>query len=190
MCITTFEKERFKNLYEKGKDKIKDLESQIAEFRTELLKLKRCKNKISQKLKANEDKLSRLNDENIVLKHEIIALKDNWLNRDTIIKFKECEFGKLNNENTSLQIKLQDLNQRENNNTCTSSRFSCERCEKRTNLKTELRDHVRNIHQIHQSSQTVVIKVSEVSTVTHDDFESEVAIPCMIAKEFDICKEE
>ena len=182
---STFEKERFKNLYEKGKDKIKDLESQIAEFRTELLKLKSCKNKISQKLKANEDNLSRLNDENIVLKHEITALKDNLINSDKIIKFKECEIGKVNNENDSLQIKLQNLNQREINNTCTSSRFSCELCEKRTNLQTELRDHVRNIHQKHQSSQTVEIKVSEVSTVSHDDFESEEAIPCMIAKEFE-----
>ena len=70
------DKKRLETVHEKDKDKIKELENQIASFRSELLTGKHDKNKISQKNKALEEELSSIKDDRNKVKEENIVLKE------------------------------------------------------------------------------------------------------------------
>ena len=166
--VISDENKRLKDLYEKGKQKSKDLEAEISDFRSELLKVKNERNKSNQKVKTLEVEVSKQIEEIKTFLNENKVLKETLKKGEIVMKSKDEEITSLKRKSVSLQTKLDALQK----NNVTDSRFSCQFCEQTTTLRIEMRDHVRNVHQKEKITQTVVVKSRDVGIDTIGEFDN------------------
>lgn len=146
-------KSKLENVHVRDKALIKYLENQVADFRSNLLKAKSDKSKISQKNKEIEKELLLVTNERNEIKLEVEQLKEDLKARATFIQSKEIELTRLKNEVVEQEAKLKgimgDLETKMENKSLIS-KF----CDKTSTVKLEITNHIQHHRQEDVSSQT------------------------------------
>ena len=99
-------KTTLESIHAKDKDLIKELEYQLAEFCSDLIKVKSEKNKVLQKSKVLQEELSIKSDEILKLKHENESLQHNLKKTFKIIESEENKVVKLSKDVENLEGKV------------------------------------------------------------------------------------
>ena len=142
-------KERFEDLYVDTKDKLVESEKQIANLRSDLLKVKAEKKDLGVKCKVLVEKNEHLAADINQIKHENETMeKQKTIMSDKILKFEkeklDTEKYKATIEQLELQMHLKNIEEKEK---------SCKFCECKTNNEDNLADHTRTKHYEDKESQ-------------------------------------
>ena len=180
MGEVTKNKEIVDDILKKEKERSKGLESQISDFRAELLKIKSDKKQIKKKSCDLEEQVAQIRDEINKTEAKNKALLANLEDGFKAMKAKEIEIGKLNNEIVTVKsrldascIELETMRQNENNNIV---EYLCKFCGKKYFEANELRQHIRTKHYKDQVSQTGTLN-KIVATQTEEKIETS-EYPC------------
>ena len=166
------EKTRLENLQKKDKVELKHLETQTADFRSELLQLKSDKNNILQKSKVQEKELSKLSEEITKLKETNKSYNKELKQSAIIVASKEKDLEKVNKEKQEFKDSLekvfteQQKLMNEKKKEIIDLKFSCRICEHIFDTKVELSDHVIEEHQQVKETQTLNSILREMSLQT------------------------
>jgi predicted nucleic acid-binding Zn-ribbon protein len=134
-----------------AKDKIliKELEHQLAEFRSDLIKVKSDKNKVFQKSKVLQEELSIKSEEILRLKHENKSLQNNLKKTSKLIESEENKVIKLSKEAENIEGKVKKIVEelesfkREQK---TIHEFRWSQCKIKFESKADLGHHIRAQH--------------------------------------------
>ena len=183
------ERKRLESAREKDQEKIKELENQIADIRSELLTVKRDKNKSSQKYKTLEEEFSLLEANRNKVKEENKAIKEELenkiKNKNKLLADKTSECKQLVEDKVQLEEQLDNAHlelkaakkesDTDNNN---ELKLKCSLCDSDFVQAVELRKHIRSNHCKDQVSQTRTVN-KFVSTQTDEKIETcESEYPC------------
>ena len=171
-------KKRLESARAVDKEIIKDLEDQIAGFRSEILTVKRDKNKTSQKYKALEEEFALTEENRNNLKEENKDLENKVKTKNKLVADKTSECQQLINDKVKLKERLEnalsELNAvKKEKDTVNNNelKLKCSMCDSDFVQAVDLRKHVRSNHCKDQVSQTRTFN-KIVSTQTEENIET------------------
>ena len=178
------EKTRLEKIHEKDKEEIKQLEIQIADYRSELLKIKSDKNKLSQKSKIQEEELASMSEKMSKLEQLSKSTGKELKQSVKVIESKDRDLARVIQENGNLKADLEKaLDEKEKLlsdriNDAIASNILCRFCEKTFNDKDKLNEHIRELHQQVKCIQTqMFLKTVDSETNTFEKTDSFLAEP-------------
>ena len=175
------QKVKLEEMLKQERIKIKTLESQIYQFREELLVVKNERNLSNTKLKTQKNDINRSNQELVIVNQAKNILENNVKGQDRLVVDKTIECKQLIEENVKLKEKLDNAlleleAAKKKKDTENNNELQCSLCDADFLQSVELKHHIRSNHYRDQVGQTRTLN-KIVSTQTEENIET-IEYPC------------
>ena len=178
------EKDAVEEKLDQEKMKVKSLESNVGQFREELLIVKKERNALNSTLNKLETERDDLKLQSTKKCKTIKDLQNDLIEKDKILKAKDSECDHLNKGNKEMKKRLEESLLKlvimkeekvlENNNMVN---FKCSLCDFKHESAVELSAHVRENHYKDQVSQTKTPS-NEITTIQREKKDETYEYPC------------